>query len=128
MTIKDFTELETWQLARKLCQEVFGHIQKPDFSRDFALKDQINRSSGSVMDNIAEGFGRKGHKEFINFLLISNGSNSEVRSQLFRAFDRNYITQKELDYLIVQSEAIQAKTFAHINYLRNTDKQGYRNK
>ena len=85
-TINKFEDLKVWQKARILCQEVFELIEKEKFCRDYKLKDQINGSSGSVMDNISEGFGRQGNIEFINFLTISNGSALEVKSQLYRAF------------------------------------------
>jgi four helix bundle protein len=77
-TINNFEDLKVWQKARILCQEVFELIEKEKFCRDYKLKDQINGSSGSVMDNIAEGFGRQGNNEFINFLTISNGSGGKV--------------------------------------------------
>ncbi len=96
-TIKRFEDLEIWQLARQLCIDIFELTLKSEFSKDFSLKDQIRRSSGSAMDNIAEGFERGGNKEFRNFLSISKGSCGETRSQLYRAFDRKYITQNELD-------------------------------
>jgi four helix bundle protein len=63
------------------------------------LKEQLKSSSGSVMDNIAEGFGRMGNIEFKNFLTISNGSLQESISQLYRLFDYDYITNERLDYL-----------------------------
>lgn len=81
-TIKNFEDLKVWQKARILCQEIFEIVKEQNFSKDYKLKDQINGSSGSVMDNIAEGFGRQGNNEFINFLTISNGSAMEVKSQL----------------------------------------------
>jgi four helix bundle protein len=59
-TIQSFEDLKVWQKARLLCKEVFSLTSVGNFSKDFGLKDQINRSSGSIMDNIAEGFGRKG--------------------------------------------------------------------
>ena len=70
-TIQNFEDLKVWQKARLLCTEVFSLTSIGNLSKDFGLKDQINRSSGSVMDNIAEGFGRKGNMEFINFLTYS---------------------------------------------------------
>lgn len=93
-TITKFDDLEIWQLARTQAMEIHEMIIKEPFNRDFELKNQINRSGGSVMDNIAEGFDRSGNKEFVNFLLIAKGSNAETRSQLYRALDRNYIADK----------------------------------
>ncbi len=83
-TIQNFEDLKVWQKARALCNEVFSLTSVGAFSKDFGLKAQINRSSGSMMDNIAEGFGRKGNLEFINFLTYSNGSACECKSQLYR--------------------------------------------
>lgn len=92
-TIQSFEDLKVWQKARILCQQIYTLTSVGNFSGDFALKDQINISSGSVMDNIAEGFGRKGNIEFINFLTYSNCSVCESKSQLYRAYDRNYISE-----------------------------------
>ena len=78
-TIQRFEDLIVWQKARILCNEVFNLIIKDKFAKDFALRDQINRSSGSVMDNIAEGFERSGTNEFINFLTYSKGSAGEIK-------------------------------------------------
>ncbi len=67
------------------------------FARDFKLINQVNGASGSVMDNIAEGFERGGSREFVQFFSIAKGSAGEVRSQLYRALDRNHITQQTFD-------------------------------
>src|ERR1043165_7006866 len=87
-TITRFEELEIWKLAREQSKEIYLLTRVTNFSKDFELKNQINASAGSAMDNIAEGFDRFTNKEFSQFLVISKGSNSEVRSQLYRAFDR----------------------------------------
>src|SRR5512133_869842 len=96
-TIKRFEDLQVWKRSRELCQEVHLLALQEGFSRDFGLKDQINNSSGSVMDNIAEGFERDGSREFSQFLAISRGSCGECRSQLYRALDRNYISQEQFE-------------------------------
>lgn len=67
-TVKTFEDLEIWKLARQLCQDIFEVTRHDPFSKDFGLKNQINNSSGSVMDNIAEGFEREGTKEFIQLM------------------------------------------------------------
>jgi len=77
-TINNFEDLKVWQKARDLCKHIFAAKLADKFSKDFSLKDQINRSSSSVMDNIAEGFGRKGNMEFINFLTYSGSSCKHV--------------------------------------------------
>jgi four helix bundle protein len=63
-TIKRFEDLEIWQMARQLCKEIFELTLRDNFIKDYSLKDQIRGSSGSIMDNIAEGFERGGYKEF----------------------------------------------------------------
>src|SRR5450759_4009607 len=99
MQIDRFEDLEIWQEARALCNSVFEITSVSPFCSDFKFKDQIRASSGSVMDNIAEGFERGGNKEFIQFLSIAKGSCGETRSQSYRAFDYKYINQDILDDL-----------------------------
>lgn len=123
-TFTHFRELDVWNDARELCKAIFDISNRMPFARDFALKDQIRRSSGSVMDNIAEGFERGGNAEFIHFLSISKGSAGEVQSQLYRALDRNYITQEEFDILCNHAERISSSTMKLMNYLRNCEIKG----
>jgi hypothetical protein len=72
-TIQKFEDLECWQLARELNKLVFEYTLKNPFNKDFRFRDQIKAAAGSIMDNISEGFGRGGNKEFINQLTISLG-------------------------------------------------------
>jgi four helix bundle protein len=94
LKIARFEDLEIWKEARELSKLIKSFTKKSEFSRDYKLSSQINSSSGSVMDNVAEGFDRDGNKEFIQFLSIARGSNAEKRSQGYRAFDYEYISKE----------------------------------
>jgi len=96
-TVEKFEEIQACQMARELAKYVFILTNKDEFKREFSLKDQIKRSSGSAMDNIAEGFDRSSPKDFRRFLYIAKGSASEVKSQLYRALDQKYISKEEFD-------------------------------
>ena len=86
--IMKFEDLEIWLKAREICQFIESLIQNTALKTNYSLKDQIDRSSGSIMDNIAEGFERNGNKEFIHFLSIAKASCGESKSQSYRAFDK----------------------------------------
>jgi four helix bundle protein len=119
-----FEEIEAWQMARDLCSDIFRIIQYQGLDHDYGLKDQINRSSGSIMDNIAEGFGRGGNREFVGFLSIARASCAEVRSQLHRIHDRQYITDEEYQHLLDKTQQISQKISALIVYLRKSPYTG----
>ena len=125
-SINSFEELEIWQLARQQANEIFVLYQSEPFKNDWALRNQINAASGSVMDNIAEGFERSGNKEFCNFLLIAKGSNGEVRSQLFRAADRGYISNEKFKEQSEKCIVLGKKITSFIKYLKGSDKKGFR--
>jgi four helix bundle protein len=96
MGIEKFEDIIAWQKSKELSLAVyrtFGH------SKDFGFRDQICRASVSIMNNIAEGFDRRGDKEFAHFLSISKGSCGEVRSMLYLAFELKYISETELAYM-----------------------------
>lgn len=128
MTFKSFEEFECWQDARALDNSIFKLTIKNGFERDFKLRDQILGATGSIMDNVAEGFDRSGNREFVRFLTYSKGSAAEVKSQLYRALDRTYINQTEFDKNYAEAEVISRKIGGLIKYLNNSEYQGPRYK
>ncbi len=123
-TINRFEDLEIWQLARELCQDIYKIGQNSELKNDFKLYNQINSSSGSIMDNIAEGFERNGNKEFVYFLSISKGSCGETRSQLYRVLDRKYITNEEFEKLKKKTIILGQKIGSFMNYLSSSEYKG----
>lgn len=122
--INKFEDLEIWQKAREICQYVEVLIQTTSLKTNYSLKDQIDRSSGSVMDNIAEGFERNGNREFIQFLSIAKGSVGEVKSQSYRAFDKKLISEEQHLKLNEITEIEKNKIGAMMNYLNNCEIKG----
>ena len=126
MGIERFEDLEIWKESRELAMYVRILSRRDDFKKDFKLCGQIIAAAGSVMDNIAEGFERDGNKEFINFLYIAKGSNGEVRSQGYRAFDANFITKEELDHILTKTESLKYKINGLISKLKNSGGKEYK--
>lgn len=122
--IEKFEDLKVWQLAREISNDTWSLIETTPISKDYELKNQMSRSSGSIMDNIAEGFERNGTREFIQFLSISKGSCGELRSQLYRASDRKHITQEQFLLLSQKTELQNQKLGAFISYLHKSGFKG----
>ena len=97
--VEKFEDLIAWQKAGVLTAEIYQITNCGEFARDFGLRDQIRRASVSVMSNIAEGFERFNPKEFHYFLSIAKSSCGEVRSQLYVAFDANYLPAEKFNAL-----------------------------
>jgi four helix bundle protein len=127
-TIKRFEDLEIWKLAREFSKLIYGFTNRSPFDKDFSLRNQLRSSSGSMMDNPAEGFERGGRKDFVQFLVIAKGSAGEARSQLNRALDQKYISEAEFRQATEMVEAFSAKTQKLIEYLNNTEHKGVRYK
>ncbi len=123
-TITKFEELDMWQKARSLSKDIFIYIEEGGFKRDYKLIEQINAASGSIMDNIAEGFERSSKLEFINFLSYSKGSAGEVKSQLYRALDRNYLTEEKFQHFYNRADEITKMTTSFIAYLNQAKIKG----
>lgn len=123
-TIKRFEDILSWQKSRELCKLIGDLIDKGKFKHSYKLIGQIESSSGSVMDNIAEGFERGGNKEFVQFLYISKGSCGEFRSQLYRALDRKYLDQNEFELLYNLAKEIIILIQKLIDYLHKSELKG----
>ncbi|MDA9235126.1 four helix bundle protein [Polaribacter sp.] len=123
-TIRKFEDLEIWQLARQLSQQVLFISKNTELKNDYRFKDQIKASSGSVMDNIAEGFERDGNLEFRQYLSIAKGSFGEVRSQCYRLFDSEYIAEEKMVELVTECEQISKRIANFISYLNKKDFKG----
>jgi len=124
MTYTEFEDLPIWQEARAISKLIFEITSDGAISRDFRFRDQIRSSSGSVADNIAEGFEREGNKEFIQFLSIAKGSAGEARSQVYRAFDNKYFDQSQLDNLIPKLKSLSANISNFMSYLKKSEYKG----
>ena len=120
MKINKFEEFESWKAARKLTSEIYKLTSGDSFSKDFGLKDQIQRASVSIMSNIAEGFGSGSDKHFINFLNYSYRSCSEVQSLLFVSLDLNYIDKAKFDELYNECSKIHGLIGGLIKYLKSS--------
>ena len=127
-TIRKFEDLEIWQLTRLQSNEFDKLVESTALSRDFELRNQMNASSGSVMDCIAEGFERSGNSEFKNLLLVAKGSNGEFRSQLHRCLDRKHLVREKFDELYAKNVILGNKIMSFVNYLQTSAYKGLRYK
>ncbi len=116
---KRFEDLPCWQRTKELCKAVFKLINKVKFKRDSSLKDQVWKSSGSTMDNIAEGFDDGSTREFIRFLGYSQRSCGELQSQLYRALDCGHIDQSEFKIVYDLAGECRKQIKGFRKYLRN---------
>ncbi|MRT15370.1 four helix bundle protein [Vitellibacter sp. q18] len=122
--IERFEDLEIWQLAREICKDIWNIIQNSPLQKDYKLREQINGASGSIMDNISEGFERDGNREFINFLSIAKASCGETRSQLYRCLDRNHIDEETFKRISEKAILNSRKIKSFMIYLKNSDRKG----
>ena len=122
-TFKTFEEINAWENARVLVKEVYAMTRNGAFRNDYGLKDQIQRAAVSICSNIAEGFERRGNKEFVNFLWIAKGSAAEVCSQLHNARDLGYITDEKFKDMYDSTKQIGGMLFKLITALSSSSKR-----
>lgn len=123
-TIEKFEDIQAWQKARNLSQLVYQLTQSDTWDREWDLKRQLRRTAISVMANIAEGFGRKSHREFANFLNIAHGSAAELQSHLYIALDEGYVAQNEFRECYAMCEECSRMLQAFQDYLVGLSNSG----
>ena len=123
-TVIKFEDLEVWKRARQLNLKVRVIAQNLRKQREFRFADQLSSSSGSIMDNIAEGFERNSRLEFINSLGISKGEIGELKSQLYRCLDHQCVSQTDFKEIYGDAEILAKKIASFIIYLNNTQTKG----
>jgi four helix bundle protein len=92
MKIEKFEDILAWQKSKELTLLIYKLFKN---NRNFAFKDQIQRATTSIMNNIAEGFERKGDREFKQFLFMAKGSCGETRSMLYLALELKYVSKND---------------------------------
>jgi four helix bundle protein len=123
-SFRTFEDIDAWKKARELTRSLYKVTAKGAFARDYALRDQIRRASVSVMSNVAEGFGRGGSKEFLQFLSMALGSTTEVCSHLYVALDQGYVSDSEFKFLTGLAQE-NARIIAGLaRYLRSSELKG----
>ena len=118
MSFNTFEEIKAWQKARELTRLIYSQSTNSTFEKDYGLKDQIRRSSISIMANIAEGQGRRSDREFANFLNIALGSVAETKSHLYVASDLGYISRHVFDEAFVLLDEVGKMLFSLSKHLR----------
>ena len=118
--IERFEDLQSWQKERKLANVVYDLTDQGNFAKDFELRNQIRRASGSTMHNIVEGFDAGTNPEFIRFLRMARRSASEIQSQLYFALDRKYIKEDDLKLAYDLATEVKRLVNGMIGYLKKS--------
>lgn len=126
-TIKRFEDIEAWKKARGLVKEIYAITENGGFGKDYALRDQVRRAALSMTSNIAEGFARKGGKEFMNFLSMTHGSAAELQSHLYVAADLGYLPPDTFKRLYDRTEEVSKMVQSLRTYLKTNSKLSTQN-
>ncbi len=104
--IESFTDLRVWQEGHKLVLLIYKLTKSFPKAETYSLIDQMRRAVASITANIAEGFGRQGYKEKIQFYYIAKGSLTEVKNFVFIAKDVGYLSEEDYKSLIEQANIV----------------------
>ena len=124
--METFEDLAIFLKARELSKQVYQITRQGEFKYDSRFVQQIRASAGSVMDNIAEGYERQGNKEFKNFLYIAKGSCGELRSQVMRAHDVNFITDETYNQKYADCKKLSIAITNFIKTIKDSEFKGTR--
>jgi four helix bundle protein len=116
--IERFEDLHCWQQARELVKLVYESCEHGKLSKDFETRSQLKRAALSVINNIAEGFGRGSSKDFIRFLDIAQSSALEVKSMTYTLMDLAYLEEEKITTIRLKAEETKSLTLGLIRYLR----------
>jgi four helix bundle protein len=122
--IERFEDLEVWQLAKSIANQIYDITSVGKFSQDYVLRDQIRRAVISIFSNIAERFERNGNKEFNQFLSIAKASCGEVRAPLIFVKERNYISNEEFESAVKNLLSLSKQIAGFSRYLKQTEMRG----
>lgn len=117
--ISSYKDLEAWKEAHKLVVMVYRLVKAFPQDEMFGLASQMKRSALSVSSNIAEGFGRFGSKEKLQFFNIARGSLIELDNQQTVARDVRYVNQQTQDILVAQIELVHKLLNGLRRYVRS---------
>lgn len=121
--IRRFEDLTSWKKSREMTVFIYSLTNNLAFSKDYGLRQQIQRAAGSTMHNIAEGFDSGTDMEFVRFLKMARHSASEVQSELYLAFDLEYVTLSEQSKGYKMADEVKKLINGLIGYLHSTKNQ-----
>ena len=117
MKIQSYKDLIVWQKSIKLVKLIYEMVKNFPKSETFALSDQLRRASVSISSNIAEGYGRRSHKEYLQFYSIAYGSALEVETQIIISKELGFVSQAEFE--IVNSILTEVIKMLYVMVFRN---------
>ena len=117
-SIRCFEEIDAWKESRVLTKMVYSVTQQGKFSKDWELARQIQKSSVSIMSNVAEGFDGGSKAEFVRFLGYARRSASEVQSHLYVVLDQSYLTEETFTHLYQHAQTVRKMVTSFMKYLQ----------
>ena len=115
--IRSFEDLECWKLGREVRIAISMLTKKFPKEETYGLAQHLKKTSRSITNNIAEGYGRFHFQENIQFCRISRGSAYEAEDQLIEAKDEKYITESEFKEIRILINHFLKVLNGYINYL-----------